>query len=187
MLANKNFWTYSIQSNLVSRIWPGFLAVWAAVILHYVWAGTLLAPNSTAGSATPVHYLIQLECAATGQNPTDRSWYGPYHTLALLLILVATLAVIGLLRKKDPPHIKVLWLIPQQLVLGISAAGAVLAMSESHYSDGVLRGATFIVADQLAVVLTWLFHTLSILILFLVGEGYLTPSGAVPIKVPEDE
>jgi hypothetical protein len=150
----------------VPRFWPGYLAVWAAVILHFTWAALLLVPGTRAFSATPVHEVYGV------------AGYSAWRT-AVLLTFVATAALAGLIRN-TPPGLKILYLLPQQLVLGVSAAGAALAIYHSHYADGVLRPATFIAADQLAVILTWAGHTAALMLLYLIHTRKLTIGGQVP-------
>ena len=53
-------------------------------------------------------------------------------------------------------------LIPQQIVLMFSAAGAVHAMISSSFADGVVRPRAFLIADQYPAVIVMLFHTLAI-------------------------
>lgn len=135
------------------RYWPGFLAVWAAIVLHLTWAGLLLWPDTQAQQSTAVHELYLL--------------VGDTWGTSLLLLAVAGIAWAGTSSSTTPGH-KILYLLPQQLVLGISAAGAMTAMLHSSYADGVGRPVTFIIADQSAIVLTWIFHTVAILFLYLI-------------------
>lgn len=151
------------------RIWPGYLAVWAAIILHLSWVVLLLVPGTHAYNATPVHEVYGL------------AGYSAWRTAALLAF-VAGSASVGLFRHVSP-GIKLIYCFPQQLILGVSAAGAILAVYNSAYADGVLRPATFIAADQLAVVLTWLGHTAALMLLYLIHERKLAPSGrAIPVE-----
>lgn len=153
---------------MVPRIWPGFLAVWAAILLHLVWVVLLLKPGSHAGQSTPVHEVVAL---------TGAPWRA-----AILLSVVASAAVFGTARSLTARD-KILFVLPQQLILGVSAAGALLAMWRSRYADGVPRPGTFIVADQLAIVLTWGFHTAAIIFLFLIHTRRLTLGGrSVPAE-----
>jgi hypothetical protein len=146
----------------VPRVWPGFFAVWAAVLLHLTWCVLLLLPDTHAPGATPVYEVVRLA--------------GSPWRAAVLLGSVALTAMWGALRRL-PPGLKIYFLLPQQLVLGISAAGSILAMYNSHYADGVPRAASFIIADQLAVVLTWMFHTLAILYLYAIHTRRLSLGG----------
>lgn len=145
------------------RFWPGYLAVWAAVVLHLLWVGLLLVPGTRAFSATPVHKVYDL----TG--------YSTWRTVALLAIVAFTAAA-GLVHRVSP-GLKMFYLLPQQLVLGVSAAGGVLAIIHSHYADGVPRPGTFIAADQAAVILTWIGHTAAMMFLYLIHTRKLTLGG----------
>lgn len=145
------------------RIWPGYLAVWAAVALHMSWIVLLLVPHTHAFNATPVHEVYAL------------SGFSAWRTVALLGV-VAGAALVGLTRD-IAPGLKLVCMLPQQLVLGISAAGAILAIVHSQYADGVPRPITFIAADQLAVILTWLAHTIAMLMLYLIHTHKLSAAG----------
>lgn len=147
---------------MVPRIWPGFLAIWTAIILHLIWVTLLVIPGTRAGNSTPVHEVVVL---AGGELPA-----------AAALATVALAALYGTTRSMSARS-KILLVLPQQLLLGISAAGAILAMYHSHYADGVMRSGTFIVADQLAIVLAWLSHTAAVLFLVLIHQHRLTLGG----------
>jgi hypothetical protein len=144
------------------RIWPGFLAVWVAILLHLTWCVLLLIPSTHAQFSTPVHELVRL--------------VGTQRRAGGLLFFVAAAALCGL-AVPPRPAVKIFYLLPQQLALGVSAAGSILAMYHSAYADGVARPATFIIADQLAVVLTWMFHTVALMYLYLIHAGRLTIGG----------
>jgi hypothetical protein len=155
------------------RLWPGYLAVWAAVILHLTWVGLLLVPGTRAYLATPIHEVYGV------------AGYSAWRTAALLAF-VALAAVAGLVRRVEP-GLKIFYLLPQQLVLGISAAGASLAIYHSHYADGVPRPATFIAADQLAVILTWGGHTAALMLLFLIHTRKISAGGgSIPVKESDE-
>lgn len=151
-------------------MWPGFLAVWVAIMLHFSWIALLCFPHTNAYFSTPVHELWAL------------SGYSVWRTICVLAV-VASVATAGMFRRVDAGE-KILYLLPQQLVLGVSAAGSVLAIWHSQYADGVDRPGTFIAADQLAVILTWVGHTTALVLLYLIHDGVLTPGGR---KVPVDD
>lgn len=153
------------------RIWPGYLAVWAAIILHFTWVVLLCIPRTHAFNATPVHEVYKL------------AGFSVWRT-AVLLGFVAAAACVGLF-KHTTSGMKLVCLLPQQMVLGISAAGATVAVFTSKYADGVPRPATFIAADQLAVVLTWGGHTFALMLLYLIHTNKLALSGRT--LPPEDE
>lgn len=127
--------------------------VWFAVTLHTVWA-CLLFVNGDARHATALYSLARLWPARIG--------------LALVLLAVAACATYALLRVRAVALSRILLLIPQQLVLGVSAAGAVRAMVLGHFADGIARPTAFIVADQLPAVLALFAHSATIVCLALV-------------------
>lgn len=121
------------------------MGVWFAVALHFTWAATLFATPS-ARKTTGIWALSQLFPNRFG--------------LALLLVVVASCATASLFLRLSLA--KILLLAPQQIFLGISAAGAIRAMVLSHFADGVTRPAGFLVADQVPVVLALLIHSATI-------------------------
>lgn len=154
---------------MVPRVWPGFLAIWAAILLHATWVVLLLIPGNHAAASTPVHEVVRL--------------LGEPWRASAVLAAVAGAAVYGTARSMQARD-KILFVLPQQLLLGVSAAGALLAMWRSMYADGVPRPATFIVADQLAIVLTWGFHTAAIIYLVLIHYRRVT-LGGIPLSSRE--
>ncbi len=61
------------------------------------------------------------------------------------------------------PLARMLLMIPQQFVLLIAAVGAMTAIQESHFADGVLRPMWFLFADQVWTILVAGGHYLAIL------------------------
>lgn len=118
--------------------------VFFAVVLHLVW-GTCILVDAAATNATAVHAVYQ--------------YVHPPIALALTFYTVAILAAIGLATKS--PWI-VLLLLPQQLILMMSASGAIDAMWLAQFADGVIRPRSFLIADQLYSVLLAVGHTIAI-------------------------
>lgn len=115
-----------------------------AVILHLVWAvAILIDPQSV--NATAVHALHRL-------------LHSPQN-VALTAGLCSVLAGIGMATRM--PWLALL-LIPQQILLMISAAGSFEAMWLSQYADGIFRARAFIIVDQVPVVLAALGHSVAI-------------------------
>ena len=77
----------------------------------------------------------------------------------LLYLAVAFLAAMGCVA---PKAVGLLFVLPQQLVLLVSAFGALTAMATGTFADGALRPVSFIVADQSPIVLVTIFHILSV-------------------------
>lgn len=121
------------------------MGVWFAVCLHFIWAVTLLATES-ARKTTGIWALSQL--------------FPNRYGLAFLLLVVAGCATTSLFMRLSLA--KILLLAPQQIFLGVSAAGAIRAMVLSHFADGVVRPTGFLVADQVPVVLALVVHSATI-------------------------
>lgn len=139
------------------------MGVWFAVGLHLLWA-LLLNLNATPLQVTSVHSLAELF-----PNP---------HGLSIVLLSVAGCALYGILKQGGTVMTRVLLLLPQQIVLAISASGAIKAMLVGHFADGVARSHTFLIADQAPAVLALLIHSATILYLAL-SERWVMKSLAV--------
>lgn len=121
------------------------ITVMFAIALHLFWAGNLLidlAPLNV-NAINALHRFIQ-----------------PPPLLIGTLIAVALLAVVGILHRFWWAF---LLLIPQQILLYMSAIGAVESAWLSQFADGIIRPHTFIATDQAYSVLLALFHTVAII------------------------
>jgi ABC-type Na+ efflux pump permease subunit len=116
------------------------MGIWYAVTLHMIWA-VLLVLNVGATGATAVHGPAKL--------------FPNHYGLAALLVIVAGCALLGIYMD-GPSATKILLLVPQQLMLGLSAAAALNAMTDGHFADGVERSRAFIIADQSPAVLAFI-------------------------------
>lgn len=141
--------TEAVKARLVERV-PHFIlmGVWFAVAIHVIWAA-LLCVSPTARHTTGIYALSQLFPNRFG--------------LAIILATVAACATLAIFLPLSPS--KILLLFPQQLVLGVSAAGALRAMALGHFADGVMRARPFLVADQSPMVLALLIHSVTIVYL----------------------
>lgn len=115
-----------------------------AIAMHLTWA-VLVANDPSAMNATAVNALYKYI-----PNAVLLSW---------VLLGVAGSAMVGLFTRV--PWI-VLLLIPQQLVLMASAAGAIEAIWLAHFADLVERSRAFIAADQCYSILAAIGHTIAI-------------------------
>lgn len=133
---------------------PGaaLMGVWFAVMLHLLWAGLLLF------SENPLHITAMYALA----------WLFPMRFgLAIVLVSVAACATYGIMRHSASVGARTMLLLPQQLVLAISAAGAARAMWLGAYADGVPRSHFFIVADQAPAIFAMFIHSATIIYLAL--------------------
>lgn len=115
-----------------------------AVALHLAWAVILLFDGS-ATNATALHALHRY-IAMPGLSP----------------VIAGAALVAAYAMWSNSPWTLVL-LLPQQILLMMSAAGAVEAIWLSQFADGVIRARAFIAADQLYSVLAAIGHTLAII------------------------
>ena len=120
-----------------------------AVALHFLW-GLLLLMDGSAGKVTAIY--------------TAGLWLpGGTREEGLTMLAVGFLALLGCARPHPSPVVHVGLLLPQQAVMVLSATGAVLAIRDASFADGVVRPRAFIAADQSATILTCVFHTFALL------------------------
>ena len=124
------------------------LIVLYAALLHYVWAGALII-DPRAGEATSMSGLFDL--------------FGR-ETLIVILIGVATLALVYVFLFSERRVEAALFALPQQAILLMSAWTAITAMGSGHFADGVVRPIPFILADQAPAVIAAVLHAAAILI-----------------------
>lgn len=129
------------------------LGVWYAIALHLTWS-LLLLMSSAPEQTTAVYTLAQL--------------FPNQYGLALILVAVAGCATYGLFKRSTDITDRVLLLAPQQILLGISASGALVAMATGEFADGTARSSAFLIADQAPAVLALFVHSASIAFLALV-------------------
>jgi hypothetical protein len=115
-----------------------------AIVMHLVWVACLWLDEgvSQVTAVAAIRYLFP--------------W--PYATIAMLI--VATCAIVSFAIRNR------FWaagfMVPQQLLLFVSAGGAVQAILEGHFADGVERPWTFLLADQSPAILAAIGHTLAL-------------------------
>lgn len=116
-----------------------------AVGLHLVWASILVFDHS-ATQATAVNALHR--------------FIGNELLLAFTVAFAALVAFYAMLSRSPWT---LLLLLPQQILLMMSAAGAVEAIWTAQFADGVIRSRAFIAADQVYSVLAAMGHTAAII------------------------
>ncbi len=121
------------------------LVIWYAICLHWIW-GTLLLMSPTPLWVTGIATIPSL-------GFVDASTVGAFY------LAIAFMALMGL---AAPKYVGTIFLLPQQIVLVLSAYGAIHAMHTGAFADGVIRSTPFIIADQLPAVLLAVFHIISV-------------------------
>jgi hypothetical protein len=124
-----------------------YLIVIYAIMLHFMWAATLIF-NHAAGNATSVHTLLIF---------MDIPW------AILTYFSVALLAIVGLFYEKG--LMKPLCLLPQQFIMLLSAGGSIWAMWLGQFADGIQRSHEFLIADQSPSVIAAILHTFAIILI----------------------
>lgn len=123
---------------------PVSIMVLSAVLLHLVWAVALFIDPSGVGAtaASALHRWIPLP------------W---------LPWVIVTCAFMALTALSTRPLWFVLLLVPQQILLMMSASGAVDAIWLGQFADGVVRTRAFLVVDQSYSIVIMLGHTAAII------------------------
>lgn len=140
----------------IERYFPTVVAL--AVALHLLWAaGIILEPSSVFATA-PSSVLVLMGIVTGSQQ------WAP----AILFAAVAMLAGWGLISTSPWRH---LWMVPQHLVLSISAIGAMHAMWLGEFADGVTRTHWFLIVDQSPIVLITLAHLTALIFISKESHG----------------
>ena len=115
--------------------------IWAIIGLHLVWAAGLWFEPSTSG-VTGLATIVRMA--------------GGTAAAELVLLVASIMAAIGLLLLHGSARV---WsVIPQQILLVLSASGAVHAMINASFADGTLRPRWFLVVDQMPLTLIAVTH-----------------------------
>lgn len=123
----------------------GVLLVAYVAVTHLFWAA-LLTASPAAMNATPVSGL-----AVLGGRP--------------LLVVVLAGSGLGSLFALSVHRWWVMWfMIPQQVLLGLSLGTAGQAVAQQRYADGVLRPWTFIAADQAPTIVLAFAHLVAVIL-----------------------
>lgn len=120
------------------------IIVFSAVLLHLSWAGILLFDESATN--------------ATALNALHR-----YISLPKLPPIIAGAALCAVAAMLWPSRWTLALLVPQQILLMMSAAGCAEAIWLSQFADGVVRARGFIAADQIYSIIVAIGHTLAII------------------------
>jgi hypothetical protein len=121
--------------------------VYFASALHIVWGGLLLFSADPIGTTAIYGLVVSL---------------GGQHIAALLLLGTAALALAAVRIGRARWPLGLLFSLPQQVLLIISAGYAIQAMVLGHFADGVERPHAFIIADKASIVLLAALHSLAL-------------------------
>ncbi len=131
------------MGDLAHRLWPVYWAIiWYAAALHIVWAVALLVDSSTQG--------------VTAVSVAARMFGWPWTSVFMLT--AAAMAIVGIIVPITHCRCNTWFMLPQQFLLILSAGGALSAMVQSKFADGVLRPRAFLIADQLPAILIAVAH-----------------------------
>lgn len=133
----------------LSRVALGKYIVLCASLLHFLWAALLLV-SPDAGGATPLNIVLRV-CG------------GPIRTSFVLTCVALAAMVFPFSKYRVSNRALALMLIPQQTILLMSAGAGIRAAVLGHYADGVARSWTFILSDQLPMILIAALYTVAVL------------------------
>lgn len=137
-------------------VWPrrllNFPIILLAIIQQYIGAFSILV-NADAYDATNLQILHHIV---------------PVHVaLLLIMVVVPTIAAVGFMAEKKVTTL--LCLVPQQLLLYLSAGSGIRAIVLGQYADGTMRSHAFIAADQGLTVFLAVFHTWAMMLILRYG------------------
>lgn len=138
----------------LARSTPAILVApgrWFPLALHLIWAVLLLGwPDN-----------IDVTALDTHRELISNDW-----VLAAAFITASSLVIVGTFYPPHTPLPLAVYILPQQYLVCVSAAGALHAMWIGRFADGVERGTPFLIADQVWTVLVALLHTWVVAALF---------------------
>jgi hypothetical protein len=116
-----------------------------ATILHWIWGIMLLSSNA------PINVTAISSITKVGLTSPA--------SIGTFCLTASFLALLGMF---SPKPIGAIFFIPQQLILVVSAFGAIMAMSNGSYADGVQRPVPFLIADQAPAVVGAFCHFMGV-------------------------
>jgi len=136
--------------------WPrrliNFPIILLAITQQLVW-GVTVAVDQSALHTTGVSILSKVM---------------PWWLVSFALIGAAMLACFAF---HVPRRIEtLLLLLPQQGMLILSAGGALIAIKNGEFADGVIRSVAFLMVDQVSLMLVAFFHTWAIVLIMLYSQ-----------------
>jgi hypothetical protein len=132
------------RRSLIGIIDTSPLFVLYAISLHLIWAiCAFLSDSAYNGTAFAGVYAVFGDAS-------------PYACL-----FVASCAIVALFNQSTLSGFMLM--MPQQMMLFLSAFSALHGMIDAHFADGVIRSREFIVADQIPAVLGATAHTIAMM------------------------
>lgn len=116
--------------------------------LHALYALTLYA-SATAAQATATANIVE-------HIPADR------FTIATLLLLSAVIAAWAVYFEWPPSRRSVVFMGLQTVFVSLAGVGAIDAVLDGHFADGVERSAYFILADQGPSIVAMVVHNYAV-------------------------
>jgi hypothetical protein len=126
----------------------GKYIILVASLLHLWWA-FLLCWSPVAGNSTPLHIISEI-C-------------GGRYRAAFVLVAAAIPALFYPFISQVGRYELPMMLVPQQMLLFLSAFAGVHAAILGHYADGVARGWAFIAGDQASIIAFSLLYTIAVI------------------------
>lgn len=127
--------------------------LWYAVVIHIIWGVTVIANPS-------VMHITAIS-----------SLGGSQYITAAIMLGAAICAALGMIFEPENATTmrRIMFCIPQQIVLFAAASSSLDAVIRGHYADGTVRPWLFILADQSPAIVAAILHTIA------VAEPYWRP------------
>jgi hypothetical protein len=115
-----------------------------AIVLHLVWVGCLWLDEGVANvtAVYAIRYVLPK----------------PFAVMGMAVVALCAMASFAMRNRFLAAGL----MVPQQMLLFVSAGGAIQAIVEGHFADGVERPWTFLLADQSPAILAAIGHTLAL-------------------------
>lgn len=141
------------------RSWYNFPIILCGLMLQMAWVIAIVWDQSVLDTTAIAPLLPYSHEGLTRHDPFWR-----WAVVAGLLISTG-IAFWGFYMKRKIHNLMAL--IPQQFVMVVSSVGAIHAMINGRFHDGVVRSHAFLFADQSLVVWLTLFHTWAMILILI--------------------
>ena len=126
-----------------------YLIIWYAIFLHLMQGGLLVASDTAGFVTSTAHVRIWLHLSP--------------DSLGVLYLGVAITALLSMAVFRSFSLQRIVALLPQQVLITLAAAGALVAIVDSQFADGVVRSRYFIGADQAPIIIAAVLHSAAVM------------------------
>lgn len=125
---------------------PYPIVILLAIAQHVIWAICLMVDQTALG--------------VTGMFGIKHLPFATPFPVIFVLFAIASMAMFAIWQANW--LVRVLFMMPQQFVLCVSAGGAIISMWSGVFADGTVRSSAFLIVDQIPGVLLAAGHTVAV-------------------------